>query len=240
MPTQVTFRINTREFDEALRQYMEHTQRALPDVLNKKALYIARGALRLTPVTPASAIKSSLGQMVRKKSGVQIKTVRAGDVYSHLNGRESEAPLAALILNARMGRRGPGLGLYGQEMATAIQELIAARNRSRAFLKSGWIPAIRALQPLVKDSYGFEGANGRAVQTGRPRGSAIPARPGFRCTAIIENAASGQHETHEALVTYGQPALQQAFENESASMMREVARREFEEARAIGIKVFSE
>lgn len=235
MPAQVTFRIRTEEFDRALEQYMEYTRRALPDVLNKKGLYIARGALRLTPSTSAGAIKSSLGQIIRRKSGNEIKSVSAGTVYP--GTKNSEAPLAALIINARRKRSGDP-GLYGYDMYQAIEQLIAARNRSRSFLKSGWIPAIRALQPLVKDSYGFEGANGRAVQVGSAKGSATPARPGLQCKVIIENAASGPHETHEALIKYGEPALQQAFENEAASMLRFVADKQFEEAKRVGIKVF--
>ena len=235
MPAQVTFRIRTEEFDRALEQYMEYTKRALPDVLNKKALYIARGALRLTPSTPAGTIKSSLGQVVHRKSGVDVKTVNAGAVYP--GSQNSGAPLAALIINARRRRSGDP-GLYGGDMTRAIEELIAARSRSRSFLKSGWIPAIRALQPLVKDSYGFQGANGRAVQVGSPKGSATPARAGLQCKAIIENSASGPHETHEALIRYGQPALQEAFENDAASMLRFVADKQFEEAKRVGIKVF--
>lgn len=238
MPDRVTFRINSKEFDEALRLYMEYTRRALADVLNKKALFIARGALRLTPSTAAGVITSSLGQIIRHKNRTDMKTVRAGAVYSNLGGRESEAPLAALIINARRGRNSMP-GLWGPEMTAAIAQLISARNRSRAFLKSGWIPAIRALSPLVSQSYGTEGASGRAVQVSRAKGSATPARPGLACKAIIENSASGDHETHEALVKYGAPALQQAFNNEAASMTRWVADRQFEEAKRVGIKAFA-
>ncbi len=235
MPDAVTFRINTREFDAALKPYLEAAPHAEADVLNKKALFIARGALRLTPSTPAGAIRSSLGQIIRSKRGVTVKTVKAGALYKDLEGGGAEAPLAALIINARRGREGHP-GLYGPEMAAAVEQLIAARNRSRAFLKSGWIPAIRALQPLVTAAYGMGGGAGRPVQVGAPKGSAMPARPGLACKAIIENAASGEHETHEALIKYGEPALQKAFDNEAASMLRYVADRQYEEAKKIGIR----
>lgn len=237
MPERVTFRINTREFDEALERYMEVTRRSLADVLNKKALYIARGALRLTPMTEAGAIRSSLGQIIRRKNSITIKPVKAGAVYSNLDRRQSEAPLAALIINARRGRNNIP-GLYGPEMEAAIRQLIGARNRSRAFLKSGWIPAIRDLSPLVKDSFGMQGANGQPVQVGKPHGKAIPAHPGLVVKAIIENTASEKHETHEALHKYGGPALQQAFNDEAASMQSEVNKRLYEAARKVGIKAF--
>jgi hypothetical protein len=235
MPTQVTFNIDMREFNQALDRYMDVTTRSLPDVLNKKALYIARGALRRTPSTEKGAITSSLGQIIHKKSGVELKLRKGGEVYSNLGSKEANAPMAALIINARRGRADHP-GLYGQEMTQAIEALIAARNRSRAFLKSGWIPAIRTLSPLVKDSYGFDGANGRAVQVNRAKGMAVPARAGFDCQAIIENSASGDHETNQALHKYGRPALQEAFNAEAASMNRLVADRQYEEARRIGIR----
>lgn len=237
MPDRITFRIDTREFDRAIEQYLDYTKRGLADVLNKKALFISRGALRLTPSTPAGAITSSLGKVIRHRNTVDIKSTKAGAVYSNLGGKQSEAPLAALIINARRGRESHP-GLYGADMSVAVAQLIAARNRSRAFLKSGWIPAIRALSPLVKQSYGTEGGNGRAIQVNRAKGSATPARPGLTCKAIIENFASGNHETHEALHKYGGPALQQAFNNEAASMDRFVADQQFESAKKVGIKAF--
>lgn len=238
MESAVTFRIDMREFNQALKEYLEHTKRAEAYVLNKKALFVARGALRRTPSTQKGAITSSLGQIIRKRNGSEMILPTLGKVHPNRVGKETEAPLAALIINARRARDGRA-GLYGAKMTAAIEALIAARNRSRAFLKSGWIPAIRKLQPLVKESYGLSGAAGRAVQIGAPKGNAIPARPGEQCKAIIENAASGDHETNDALIKYGGPALQAAFDAEVASMERFLADELYKEARDVGIKVFA-
>lgn len=236
MNSKVTFRIDSREFDEALRQYVEVSTRSLPDILNKKAFFIARRAVRETPATPKDTIVSQLGRVTRSKHGVRTMLAKSSATYPERSGKAGEAPLAALIINARLGREGYP-GLYGASMKAAVAELIAARSRSRGFIKSGWLPAIHKLDAVLHDRRGEPPADhGPARQYGAAKGDALPARPGFRCKAIIENGASGTHETHQALIKYGGPALQRAFNFEAASMMAEVARRQFEEAKKIGIK----
>lgn len=238
MPDQVQFRVQTREFDSALKAYMTVSTRSLSDVVNKKAFFVTRRAARETPVTSKQAIVSSLGRITRRRGQFKTKLVSAGAVYSHLQGSQAAAPLAALIINARKGRTGEP-GVEGPRMAAAIAALIGARNRSRAFLKSGWLPAIRRLDAVVHDRRGDPGSDfgltGRVSST-ILQGGAKPATAGFQVKCTIENAASGKHETQHALYRYGGPALQRAFTFETASTLAEVARRQYEEAKKIGIK----
>ncbi len=237
MPARVTFKIDMREFNAALGQYMAHTKRSLPDVINKKAFYVARRAVRETPATNKQAITSSLGSITHRNGGIRMKLTNG----SYGQGRGGgEAPLAALIINARRGTAGEP-GLYGAAMTAEIASLIAARSRSRAFLKSGWLPAIKALENSFEDHSGTGAAprDGRPAIIGAPKGNATLAKAGFTVKARIENAASGDHETNQALVRYGGPALQRAVDFEAASMTAEVARRQFQEARKAGIKAFA-
>lgn len=237
MPSKLTFRIDMTEFNKALRAYMQVTTHSLPDVLNKKAFFIARRAVRETPATPGQKIRSELGRVVRTKKGViRTSLVSVSKVYSNATGKAADAPLAALIINAREGRASRP-GYYGPDMKEAISAMIGARNRSRSYLKSGWLPAIRILDRIVNDRRGEPRADRGAKQYGADKGRAMPATAGFRCKCIIENTASGPHETNQALVKYGEPALQRAFDFEARSMEREVMRRQFEEAKKIGIKV---
>lgn len=237
MPAKVTFKIDFTEFDQALKEYLSVTTRTLADVLNKKGFYVALGAMRYTPATPKEAITSSLGRIVRTKRQVTMHLVVAGDIYHSLSGREAAAPLAALIINKRMGRLGPGQGLTGQKMADAIAALIGARNRSRAYLRSGWLPTVQTLGPLVSERRGAPETVQGARQYGVPKGRAVPARPGWSVKCLIENAASSRHETNEALIRYGGPALQRAFDIEAHSMEEEVLHRQYEAAKKIGIKL---
>jgi hypothetical protein len=231
-----TFKINFTEWNKALPPYLMLSRRGRADVLNKKAYYISRRALYETPATPGAVIKSSLGQIRRsKKQIVSMKLTQ---------GRDHNAPLAALIINSRLGKENRK-GLYGAAMATAIASFIGARAKSRAFLKSGWLPAIKALKNTFSGSRGGLPPIGAVKQFGRDFGRAIPAKDGVRCQVLIENAAdignpkSPFHvPTHQpdALIKYGGPALQRAFDNEAASMNAEVMRRIKEDARQSGIK----
>ncbi len=233
-----TFRLDTREFDRSLAAYMQVTTHNTAEVINKKAFFIARRAVRETPSTTKGQIASSLGKITRsKRKGTMLHLVAAQQTYGHLQGREATAPLAALIINARRGRKGEP-GLEGASMTAAIASLIAARSRSRSFLKSGWLPAIKLLEPLVTDKRGEPATSYRgAKQYGIAKGASMPARPGWKVRCIIENTVreSGKR-ANDALIRKGGPALQRAFDFEAASMAGEVLRRQYESARKLGIR----
>src|SRR5690349_3371203 len=137
MPSRVSFKMDFREWDRAVPAYMSVTERALPDVLNKKAYYIARRSLWGTPAVSKEPISNELGQIVRNGKKSQIVSLTPS--------RTSGVPLAALIVNRDLKRAGKP-GLTGEAMKEAIMKLIARRQRSRAFLKAGWLPAIKTLQ----------------------------------------------------------------------------------------------
>jgi hypothetical protein len=193
-------------------------------IVNTKALFIARGAMIETPKADKRKIAAELGRIVRRgKRAGSVKLAKA---------RDFDAPLAALIVNKKRGR---GRGLYGTAMAEAVRTLIASRMRSIAFLKSGWIPAIKALIPFADRRGGPR--QDRAVQYGRAKGSGTPAQEGiWKVKAIIENSAGDNKNNRDALLTYGGPALEKAVQNETASMKEYIERKLTESAKAAGIK----
>lgn len=201
------FKIEAREWNRTFPAYMQHTKRDLPTALNSKAFFIARRAVVETP-------KAKLGRMDRKTAAIL--------------GR---------IINKRRAERGEP-GLYGEEMKKAVEILYQIRRRSVAFLKSGWLPAIRRLELAVEAKYrrGAARNDRSAAQVGQPKGKAIPARTGVRTVAIIENAAIAKHDNKDALLKYGGPALQKAFDYEVRSMKEYIERKLKETARRHAIK----
>ncbi len=200
-------RLNTSEWDKVFPKYMEHSKRDLATALNAKAFFIARRAVVETP-------KAKLSRMSRATGGIL--------------GR---------IVNKRRGLAGDK-GLYGVEMAKVVEIIYQARRRSVAFLKSGWLPAIRKLEQSVDPRYrrGAAKSDRTAKQVGRAKGSATPARTGWRCSARIENAALAKHDKKEALDLFGGPALQRAFDYEVASMNEYIARKMRDTAKAHGVR----
>jgi hypothetical protein len=200
-------RLNTKDWDKTFSRYMEFSKRDLAGALNAKAFFIARRAVVETPKAKLTRLSRATGAIL---------------------GR---------IVNKRRGLAGDK-GLYGAEMANVVEIIYAARRRSVAFLKSGWLPAIRKLEQSVEPKYrrGAARSDLTAKQVGQPKGSAIPARTGWRCTARIENAALATHDKKEALDLFGGPALQRAFDYEVQSMKEYIARKMRDTAKAAGIR----
>ena len=243
MANAVTFRVNTTEFDATLRRYQALSRRDPKKICDTKAFFIARRAVIETPKADKAAIKGDLGRVssgdrdakgryAGKGKGVsRILSLRMVKRYSRF-GLEVQAPLAALIINKR---RGKGRGLHGAAMTEAIRAMIAARLRSIAFLKSGWLPAIRALVGLA-DTRGAPRQEAAPIQVGVAKGYAIPAKEGWKAKTTIANSADAKHDDKTALYKYGEPALQRAFDAETASMKDYIERKLKETAKTAGVR----
>ena len=237
----ITFQLDDTAFQAALVQYAEVSRRTIPDICNKKALFIARGALRNTPRVPVSKIEEELGKIVRVtdmgKRGHLVKRSALAGVFG------KSGPLAALILTAKRSRLGQDSIFKGKtraqgraDMAKAVLAFVRDRRRSVAFLASGWIQAIRTLSPLVKGKAGIPAFTPGVRQWGRRKGEAKPATQGWSPAATIVNQTGITDEESRALAVYGIPALQQAINTETASMLEEVEKRMKEGAHEAGIQ----
>lgn len=224
MRSGVTFKIERKEFDRTLRVYRQYSKKDPATICNTKALFITRGAILETPKADKRSIVRELGRIIKRgknKGKLKLKS-----------GTEHDAPLAALIINKR---RGPGRGLYGAAMEEAVRAMLAARMRSIGFLKSGWIAAIRILLPFA-NRRGAPRQDRSAQQVGTAKGNATPAREGWRAKATFENNASRNRSNNDALVKFGGPALQRAFDAEERSMLVYIEGKMRESAKAAGIK----
>src|ERR1051326_6360614 len=195
----VAFKVDTREFTETLRRYREISKRDPKKICDTKGFFIARRAVIETPKESRDKIRSDLGRVTfrgRKAVGLKLRTVKR---YSRF-GLEEEVPLAALIINKRLGK---GRGLHGAAMAEAIKMMLGARLRSIAFLKSGWLPAIRTLVALA-DTRGAPRQERGVAQVGpTAKGSAQPAADNsWRAKTTIVNAAESRRDNRQALIRY--------------------------------------
>jgi len=222
-----TLSVNTHEFATTLKRYMALSRRGPADIINRKAFFIARGACRLTPKADKAQIKTTLGRIIKKKTGARtLVLAKAAD---------RDMSLAEAIIRARFYRAGlpqPSKEKIGE----LIEGLINSRMRSIAFLKSGWLPAIRSLDALVSNKRGAPALDKAAVQVGQPKGGATAAKEGWRVSATIYNAAQSRHDKRQALFNYARPALEEAVQNEVASMVKWMEERLRGDAHRAGIK----
>jgi len=213
------------KFDAALDEYLKVTDRTVTEVLNTKAYYIARKALWFTKRADSGSIAKELGNLVSVTSISTRGRLTTRKTLNLVGADQHDAPLAALIVNKRLGK---GHGLYGAAMEKAIRNLLASRMRSIAFLKSGWLPAIRVLSLYAKDKSNdsIPAGNEGARIYGREKGAAYPAVEGTSSiVATIINSAIAAHDKKDALQLFGSKALQTAFDDEAADMESYMARK---------------
>lgn len=201
------FKLNTREFLRTADVYAGYTRRDCRTIVNTKAFYIARRAVIETPKADSSKVRAFFNRSTRA--------------------------IVGKIINARRGKRG-AKGLYGDAMVEAQAMMKAARLRSVAFLKSGWIPAIKTLQPLA-EKIGSQSTPSTVKQVGQAKGTATPAREGWKAISIIKNLADAKRDKKQSLHKFGGPALQRALDFETASMKSYIERKLKESARKAGI-----
>lgn len=213
------------QFDAALKAHLANTSRTIERVINGRAYFVALAAIRLTVKVSAAKIEAELGRIVRVE-----KISKKGRKYNRKQlqltpGRDGRAPLAALIINKRLGRGETfhglsGRGAYGREMRDAIKYLIGVRKRSVAFIASGWIPALRILYRPREMSRGMIDPAVKQVGPTK-KGHAIRAQAGGALiVATIINSAISLHETNNALGYWGARGLQLAFDHETAEIIR--------------------
>lgn len=202
-------RLNTKEFERTLKSYMRLSKRDFVSAINTKAYYIARRAVVETPAVKPEEIR----EFIKRDDGAII----------------------GKIINARRGKRGEK-GLYGKEMAQMVATVRAARLRSRAFIKSGWLWAVKTLAPHA-EKIGQPRITGPKAKTiGRAKGSAVPARNGWKITAKIINTVTAAWDKREGAAKYAVPALQRAFDFETKSMKDYIARKLTQRAKKEGIR----
>lgn len=197
MPTQV----DLSDFNKKMDEYVKFNKRNISEIINAKLFFIARNAVNNTKKVDRAKIKNEL--MAPSRVNPQV-------------------PLAAILVNKERKRNG-SKGLNGSELKNAIKTFINRRISSIGFLKSGWLPAIRVLDTILRNSGGFRGAprleaGATKYQRGKDKGHAIPAKPTPKTYGEIENEiyAKGSAEANSVMME----GLQRAINQEVASMER--------------------
>lgn len=189
--------IDTSEFEAALSFYMRHTKRDLAYVVNKRAINVSYKAMRFTP----SASPKKIERELRKR---MARPGRKG---------KGRPPLAALLIAKGKEYKNrvvkPKPGLYGAEMRERIQMFIRSRQRSRGYVKAGWLKVIRDFERKVP---GRKKRKPRNVQDFRKLpGEGRIAKPGLNPTAEVINHAIAARKIAKA-------PLQRALNSDAEDM----------------------
>jgi hypothetical protein len=213
-------------------EYLKRTRRSFATVFNTKGFFIARRATVETPKALASKIRSKL-----REPRIVQKTSKRGKIS------QVSMTFAEVIVHARRRQAGeqPLKRAEAKKIATTM---INKRVRAAAFLKSGWLAAIRKLEPL-SDRRGIPRQDKSGKQFGRPKGFAKPAQESWRVSCLIQNDALPKGKSfwkrmfgggRDSAMKIAGPALQRAFDFEVKSMKDYLARKLQKTAQDCGIK----
>ncbi|HWN95009.1 MAG TPA: hypothetical protein VNT99_08250 [Methylomirabilota bacterium] len=219
-----------REFTQTLRVYAVKCQRTLPEILNKKLFFIARGAQQNTPIGSRERIERSLMvtgyELRRTKSGKRLrkgKAARGGAILA--------SPLVYKLINA--ARRKKGLkGLRGAAMKAAVAKFLAGRVRSIGTQKRGWNQPIGTLARAAHEAGTRE--PGKAIQ--QAKGKATPAKDGWNPVAELMFELNLDWKGKPFLDPKTVAAVAGAFRAETASMEQYLVQRMQKDADAVSAK----
>lgn len=211
-------------FDSTLKDYSQVSKRTHQVIVNTKAFYVARKAVWFTHKADIQRVKNALGQIISVNRITKAGKIAKRKTVILKQGRGA-APLAALMISKRLASAGKRSPFYGRSrsagaaaMTRMVMKLMRARARSVAFLKSGWLPAIKKLAPYA-DKGSKPPIDNAAKIIGRDKGTAKPALATTNPVAEIINLATTRRDRKGALVKYGAPGLQRAFDDEAKSMV---------------------
>jgi hypothetical protein len=170
--------VDTSRIRALLPEYLNWSSRSFTEAVNEKAFFISRRAVWETHKASAQDIKSVFGQAtmltMRKRKVKGRLGYRQSKNLSSFRGeaRDYKAPLLAVIINAR---RGEGRGLYGPAMTQEMNKVFNARMASIGFIRSGFVPAIKKLEPFSKYKRSAPPEDPSTRVIGKPKGGAEPA-----------------------------------------------------------------
>lgn len=218
-------------FDRTLKDYLRVNSRSLPEALNEKAYFIAGGAIRNTHKADAAKIRAELGAEMASVIGKRGKALKRKKLS--FSGGYSMS-LAVAIVVAKLRRAGESIP-SASKLAEMGLNLIRSRIRSVAFIRSGWLPALRRLARFSK--YGkikFE----MPKQYGKAKGGVSPATAaqGSFAKCVIWNKAGGEEKHKGALIRYGTAGLEAAVNEEAVSMRKYIENKLRKNAQSVGIK----
>jgi hypothetical protein len=239
----VTFKVNKSEFTRTLNEYKKLSRRDPAVIVNTKAFYILRRAVVETPKADKAAISAEL-----RGSRMKDVTLKNGRV------RRTKYTLAQLIIIAR--RAAKGLPTSKAAIKEEVEKFTKARLKSIAFIKAGFLPGVKVFEPLAAKIGGAPPRmtkSNSGTQYGAAKGSGTPASEGSaRAVAKFVNDALPKsrgsagllsriiHSIHNPsraeVLAVAEPALQRAFDAETASMKEYIEKKQRQTAERAGVK----
>lgn len=191
--------VDTRAFKKAFNEYMRYSKKTVAEVVNTKALFIARGATHPN----------------------NTKRAKPKDIRAQLNRPSRNSPkynIASQLVMKSMREKGENVKDFKR---SAIKKkgrtYINKKVRSSGFLASGWIEAVRKMMRFTeyKSSIKIRGL----IEGKTKKGGAKPAKVGLTTSAQVYNSVQSSNTGAQSIINKG---VAKAMAYEVASMKKYV------------------
>lgn len=196
----VTIKVDTREFQRALKQYREVSRRGLAEDINQKAYSVMISAVALTKRGSKQNVRAYMHSASRKNPDVEVAPILI-NWFRGGGGRYHKA----------VGR---GPGLYGQEMREKVSEYIRQQADSINFLRAGWLSAVAIFARAIGKAPGQNATKFLARFGFGKYGGAEIAKPGFNPTASFYNMAFSRWTSTKDGVRFAEEGLAKSIAQE--------------------------
>lgn len=196
---------NEAKFHRMMKDYLELTSKSVAEAMNYKAYMIALFAIRKTKKTTAGRIKKFWNSANTKKSKID------------------KTPLVPKIVSAWKGyNRKTQRGV----LEGSIEEIRDRRLKSIGFLRSGWIPAIKALASHTGGRVKKVSKNDSRIQKIHGKAKKAKRGSGLDAVASIENY-TGRYsdDAADALAKFGKAGLEKGIEMEARETVKYLAKK---------------
>jgi len=210
---EIDMQATLRKFTAGMKRYALVSSRSIPEILNKKMLFVVKKAHDKTPLMERSKLEQELGiiayRIIRsKKTGLlrrgtfQVRGSRALNIIQGMRYRRGEAPLTQ------------------KEAKKEARKMIRSRIRGIGALRYGWYHGSRPFQKAVNSYVKMERSTVKARSMGFPATFGRPnpkAKFAYRLTVN-----RGGRRVIDSRVSR---AAAFAFRDETREMGKEIAKR---------------
>ena len=227
MPGAAQIKLDTREFQRALKEIARTDKMELAFVLNDQGIRFCQSAIKLTGRANTGKIARELNR--RQQTSTRI-VGKSGKRLKRGTKQYARDTLAMRMVNSLRIRKG-GKPIWGKNQSilkSLAEQFITTRQTSANFVRSGWISPIQDFLRAMGKA-GRRREVGKAKVLGPPLGWARAATPGFSPVAWIANQAiipKGKYSSRRGdPLKIGMEGARKAMIGRTADMKRKVEER---------------
>jgi hypothetical protein len=186
-----SIKVNPRQMRNALRDYAKVSKRkTIPDILNTKAPFVIKNAMRATPKVMRATITAELGTP------------------------SAPSPLAVRIVLARARRK--GVKMTRQILTATVKAMIRARLGAVRYVSLGWLKALNEFESVTKklkpSSIAWRDGKGKKATRFKHEARFLNAAPGaFRGRSALRNAMTKERRSMERYTARKMDRLAQRY-----------------------------